>query len=151
MIKTKLKPTREGYVHSVEIDDHKLYIRTGEYDDGTLGELFIALDKEGTELRVYDAVAIAISIGLQYGVPQREIDTGLFGEVAATEIFRREVMSAGNENTLFMRTTSWQASCRHNLDFGEAYNHETNSSNQTSRVVASTFRLVAYCAVVNVG
>jgi len=69
MIKTKLKPTREGYVHSVEIDDHKLYIRTGEYDDGTLGELFIALDKEGTELRVYDAVAIAISIGLQYGVP----------------------------------------------------------------------------------
>ena len=59
-------------VHRVTIGGTKVHIRTGEYAGGKLGEVFVTLSKEGSELRVYDAVAIAISIGLQYGVPLEE-------------------------------------------------------------------------------
>ena len=70
--KHRLLPERPGRTHRVEIDGTKVYVTTGEYEDGTLGEVFIRIDKEGGRLRVYDALAIAISIGLQHGVPLRE-------------------------------------------------------------------------------
>jgi len=70
MTRKRLPVTRKGISHSVVIGDkHKLYIQTGEYDDGQLGEVFIRLDKAGQELRVYDVLATCISIGLQSGVP----------------------------------------------------------------------------------
>jgi len=64
-----LIPERSGKTRRVVIAQHKIYLITGEFDDGTLGEIFIRIDKEGSELRVYDALAIAISIGLQHGIP----------------------------------------------------------------------------------
>jgi ribonucleoside-diphosphate reductase alpha chain len=67
--KDRLPAERPGRVHRVIIGDQKIYIRTGEYEDGSLGEIFITIDKEGCKLRVYDALAISISIGLQNGVP----------------------------------------------------------------------------------
>ena len=76
----KLPVTREGFTHSVKIGDTKVYIRTGEYQDGNIGELFISIDKQGTTLRVYDVVAILISLCLQYGVPLQTIIDLLKGQ-----------------------------------------------------------------------
>ena len=70
-----------GCTQEARIGGHKLYLRTGEYDDGTLGELFIDLAKEGATLRggVLSCFAIAVSKGLQYGVPLEEfVDTFTF-------------------------------------------------------------------------
>jgi len=67
--KERLQRDRPGRVHKVVIGGQKVYIRTGEYEDGRLGEVFITIDKEGCKLRVYDALGILLSIGLQHGVP----------------------------------------------------------------------------------
>ncbi len=65
----KLPNDRIGITHKVKIGDTTVYVNTGEYDDGTLGEVFVRVDKEGGELRVYDSLAILISISIQSGVP----------------------------------------------------------------------------------
>ena len=69
MTRRKLPDERRGLTHRAVIGGHKVYLTTGEFEDGTLGEIFISVDKQGGALRVYDALAIAISIGLQHGVP----------------------------------------------------------------------------------
>ena len=64
---------RKGYIQKATIGDHKVYLHTGEYEDGSLGEIFIDMHKEGAFLRsLMNNFAIAISIGLQYGVPLEE-------------------------------------------------------------------------------
>jgi ribonucleoside-diphosphate reductase alpha chain len=64
---------RHGYTQKAIIGGHKLYIRTGEYADGTLGEIFLDMHKEGAAFRsLMNCFAIAISMGLQYGVPLEE-------------------------------------------------------------------------------
>ena len=69
----KLPEKRNGYTQKVTIDGHKLYLRTGEYEDESLGEIFIDMHKEGTAFRsLMNNFAIAISLGLQYGVPLEE-------------------------------------------------------------------------------
>ncbi len=75
-----LPARRAGWTQEARIGGHKLYLRTGEYDDGTLGELFIDLAKEGATLRgILSCFAIAVSKGLQYGVPLDEfVDTFTF-------------------------------------------------------------------------
>ncbi|MCB1200147.1 MAG: vitamin B12-dependent ribonucleotide reductase [Leptospiraceae bacterium] len=66
----RLPARRKGYTQRAIIGGHKVYIRTGEYDDGTLGELFLDMYKEGAAFRsLMNAFAIAISMGLQHGVP----------------------------------------------------------------------------------
>ncbi len=71
---------RSGFNQEARIGGHKLYLRTGEYDDGTLGEIFIDLAKEGATLKgILSCFAIAVSKGLQYGVPLEEfVDTFTF-------------------------------------------------------------------------
>jgi ribonucleoside-diphosphate reductase alpha chain len=71
---------RNGYTQEARVGGHKVFIRTGEYEDGTLGELFIDLAKEGATLRgILSCFAIAVSKGLQYGVPLEEyVDTFTF-------------------------------------------------------------------------
>jgi ribonucleoside-diphosphate reductase alpha chain len=71
---------RAGYTQEARIGGHKVYLRTGEYEDGTLGEVFIDLAKEGATLRgILSCFAIAISKGLQFGVPLEEfVDTFTF-------------------------------------------------------------------------
>jgi ribonucleoside-diphosphate reductase alpha chain len=74
-------PTRRtGWTQEARIGGHKVFLRTGEYADGTLGELFIDLAKEGATLRgILSCFAIAVSKGLQYGVPLEEfVDTFTF-------------------------------------------------------------------------
>ncbi|MCL1908436.1 MAG: adenosylcobalamin-dependent ribonucleoside-diphosphate reductase [Holophagaceae bacterium] len=69
----KMPDRRSGYTQSATIGGTKLYLRTGEYEDGTLGEIFLDLHKEGAGFRaVLNCFAIAISMGLQYGVPLEE-------------------------------------------------------------------------------
>jgi ribonucleoside-diphosphate reductase alpha chain len=69
----KLPNRRAGYTQKANIAGHNLYIRTGEYEDGRLGEIFIDMHKEGAAFRsVMNCFAIALSLGLQYGVPLEE-------------------------------------------------------------------------------
>jgi ribonucleoside-diphosphate reductase alpha chain len=69
----KLPGRRKGYTQKAVVGGHKVYLRTGEYDDGRLGEIFIDMHKEGAALRaMMNNFAIAVSVGLQYGVPLEE-------------------------------------------------------------------------------
>ena len=69
----QLPDRRKGYTQKAVVGGHKVYLRTGEYDDGRLGEIFIDMHKEGAALRsLINNFAIAISLGLQYGVPLEE-------------------------------------------------------------------------------
>src|SRR3712207_6150754 len=64
---------RKGYTQKAVVGGHKVYLRTGEYDDGRLGEIFIDMHKEGAAFRaMMNNFAIAVSLGLQYGVPLEE-------------------------------------------------------------------------------
>ncbi len=75
-----LPSRRRGWTQEARVGGHKVFLRTGEYEDGTLGELFIDLAKEGATLRgILSCFAIAVSKGLQYGVPLEEfVDTFTF-------------------------------------------------------------------------
>ena len=69
----KLPARRKGYTQKATVGGHKVYLRTGEYEDGRLGEIFIDMHKEGAAFRsLMNNFAIAISLGLQYGVPLDE-------------------------------------------------------------------------------
>ncbi|WP_207478216.1 vitamin B12-dependent ribonucleotide reductase [Arenibaculum pallidiluteum] len=69
----KLPDRRKGYTQKAVVGGHKVYLRTGEYDDGRLGEIFIDMHKEGAAFRsLMNNFAIAVSLGLQYGVPLEE-------------------------------------------------------------------------------
>ncbi len=69
----KLPQRRKGYTQKANVGGHKVYLRTGEYEDGELGEIFIDMHKEGAGFRaMMNNFAIAISVGLQYGVPLEE-------------------------------------------------------------------------------
>jgi ribonucleoside-diphosphate reductase alpha chain len=76
----RLPDRRAGYTQKTRIGNHKIYLRTGEYSDGTLGEIFIDMHKEGAAFRsMTNCFAIAISLGLQHGVPLDEfVDAFLF-------------------------------------------------------------------------
>ena len=64
---------RKGYIQKATIGDHKVYLHTGEYEDGKIGEIFIDTSKEGELVKaLMNNFAIAISLGLQYGVPLDE-------------------------------------------------------------------------------
>jgi ribonucleoside-diphosphate reductase alpha chain len=76
----RLPDRRAGYTQKARIGNHKIYLRTGEYEDGTLGEIFIDMHKEGAALRsMTNCFAIAVSLGLQHGVPLEEfVDAFIF-------------------------------------------------------------------------
>ena len=69
----RLPQRRKGYTQKANVGGHKVYLRTGEYEDGRVGEIFVDMHKEGAAFRsLMNNFAIAISIGLQYGVPLEE-------------------------------------------------------------------------------
>ena len=71
--RSRLPSRRKGYTQKALVGGHKVYLRTGEYDDGKLGEIFIDMHKEGAGFRaMMNNFAIAVSVGLQYGVPLEE-------------------------------------------------------------------------------
>jgi ribonucleoside-diphosphate reductase alpha chain len=72
-VRRKLPSKRSGFTQEAAIAGHKVYIRTGEYEDGSLGEVFIDMHKEGAAYRsMMNCFAISVSLGLQYGVPLKE-------------------------------------------------------------------------------
>jgi ribonucleoside-diphosphate reductase alpha chain len=71
--RSKMPDRRKGYIQKVSIRNHKIYLHTGEYDDGKVGEIFIDMNKEGELVKaLMNNFAIAVSLGLQYGVPLDE-------------------------------------------------------------------------------
>jgi ribonucleoside-diphosphate reductase alpha chain len=76
----QLPSRRAGYTQKARVGNHKIYLRTGEYEDGTLGEIFLDMHKEGAAFRsMTNCFAIAVSLGLQHGVPLDEfVDAFLF-------------------------------------------------------------------------
>jgi len=89
-----LPSRRQGWTQEAKVGGHKIFLRTGEYDDGTLGELFIDLAKEGATLRgILGCFAIAVSKGLQYGVPLEE-----FVESFTFQTFEPRGMVEGHPN-----------------------------------------------------
>ena len=76
----RLPDRRKGYIQKATVGGHKVYLHTGEFDDGELGEIFIDMHKEGAAFRsLMNNFAIAISLGLQYGVPLEEyVDAYIF-------------------------------------------------------------------------
>ncbi|MEM8570873.1 MAG: vitamin B12-dependent ribonucleotide reductase [Pseudomonadota bacterium] len=90
----KLPERRKGYTQKAMVGGHKVYLRTGEYEDGTLGEIFIDMHKEGAAFRaMMNNFAIAISVGLQYGVPLEE-----FVEAFTFTRFEPAGMVQGNDS-----------------------------------------------------
>jgi len=89
----KLPERRKGYTQKAIVGGHKVYLRTGEYEDGQLGEIFIDMHKEGAGFRaMMNNFAIAVSVGLQYGVPLEE-----FVEAFTFTRFEPAGMVQGNE------------------------------------------------------
>ena len=73
-LQRKLPPIRRGYTYSLSLGGQKFFLRTGEYKDGTLGEIFVDIAKEGSTLGgTMESWAICFSLGLQYGVPLRRL------------------------------------------------------------------------------
>ena len=69
-VRHRLPKKRRGFTQEAPVGGHKVFLRTGEYDDGTLGEIFIDMHKEGAAFRsLMNCFAISVSMGLQYGVP----------------------------------------------------------------------------------
>ena len=96
----RLPHRRKGYTQKAVVGGHKVYLRTGEYEDGRLGEIFIDMHKEGAAFRsLMNNFAIAISIGLQYGVPLEE-----FVEAFTFTRFEPAGMVVGND-TIKMATS----------------------------------------------
>jgi ribonucleoside-diphosphate reductase alpha chain len=72
-VRRALPNRRSGYTQKAKIGGHSVFLRTGEYDDGGLGEIFLDMHKEGAAFRsILNSFAIAVSLGLQYGVPLEE-------------------------------------------------------------------------------
>ena len=134
---------RKGYIQKASIDNHKIYLHTGEYEDGKIGEIFIDTSKEGELVKaLMNNFAIAVSLGLQYGVPLDEfvnayVDTKfepsgkVFGNdriLSATSIldyiFRELAISYLNREDL-AHTPSIGS-----VDKAEETNLENNSENQ---------------------
>ena len=89
----KLPERRKGYTQKATVGGHKVYLRTGEYEDGQVGEIFVDMHKEGAAFRsLMNNFAIAVSIGLQYGVPLEE-----FVDAFTFTRFEPSGMVEGNE------------------------------------------------------
>ncbi len=139
---------RKGYIQKATIGDHKVYLHTGEYEDGKIGEIFIDTSKEGELVKaLMNNFAIAISLGLQYGVPLDEfisayVDTKFepSGKVHGNDrilsassildyIFRELAISYQNREDLAHTPTIGGS------DIGSSEDENTDSQNQLLKIV----------------
>jgi len=139
---------RKGYIQKATIGDHKVYLHTGEYEDGKIGEIFIDTSKEGELVKaLMNNFAIAVSLGLQYGVPLDEFINAFVGTkfepsgkvhgndriLSASSIldyiFRELAISYQNREDL-AHTPSIGNSDSSNLD-----EHNTEDQNQLLKIV----------------
>jgi ribonucleoside-diphosphate reductase alpha chain len=95
--RVRLPKKRRGFTQEAHVGGHKVFLRTGEYEDGTLGEIFIDMHKEGAAFRsLMNCFAMAVSVGLQYGVPLQT-----FVEQFTFTRFEPHGVVTGHENIKF--------------------------------------------------
>ncbi len=140
----RLPDRRKGYIQKATVGGHKVYLHTGEFDEGTLGEIFIDMHKEGAAFRsLMNNFAIAISIGLQYGVPLDEfVDAFVFTrfEPAGDVTGNDRITKATSILDYIFRELAVSYLAREDLaELGDNVSHDGlgNGENETAREQAS--------------
>jgi len=127
----KMPDRRKGYIQKVTIGKHKVYLHTGEYDDGKLGEIFIDTSKEGELVKaLMNNFAIAISLGLQYGVPLDEFVNAYVGtkfEPSGKIEGNDRILSASSILDYIFRELAISYSGREDLAHTPSLTHQENN------------------------
>jgi|TARA_Y100000310_G_scaffold41202_1_gene38614 ribonucleoside-diphosphate reductase alpha chain len=127
----KMPDRRKGYIQKVTIGNHKVYLHTGEYDDGKLGEIFIDTSKEGELVKaLMNNFAIAISLGLQYGVPLDEFVSAYVGtkfEPSGKIEGNDRILSASSILDYIFRELAISYSGREDLAHTPSLTHQENN------------------------
>lgn len=136
-----LPAKRRGYTYKAKVGGQPLFLRTGEYGDGTLGEIFIDMAKEGATMRsLLNSFAIAVSVGLQYGVPLEEfVDKFIFTRFEPSGVVDHpNIRSATSVLDYVFRALAYEYLDRddlvHILDEHKATAPETEAQQQLSQV-----------------
>ena len=105
----KMPDRRKGYTQKANVGGHKVYLRTGEYNDGRIGEIFIDMHKEGAAFRaMMNNFAIAVSLGLQYGVPLEEyVEAFIFTKFEPAGMVRAMTRSRTQPRSSIMCSANW--------------------------------------------
>ena len=124
---------RKGYIQKATIGDHKVYLHTGEYEDGKIGEIFIDTSKEGELVKaLMNNFAIAVSLGLQYGVPLDEFINAFVGtkfEPSGKVIGNDRILSASSILDYIFRELAISYQNREDLAHTPSINGGDTSSN----------------------
>ena len=127
----KMPDRRKGYIQKVTIGNHKVYLHTGEYNDGKLGEIFIDTSKEGELVKaLMNNFAIAISLGLQYGVPLDEFVSAYVGtkfEPSGKIEGNDRILSASSILDYIFRELAISYSGREDLAHTPSLTHQENN------------------------
>ena len=127
----KMPDRRKGYIQKVTIGNHKVYLHTGEYNDGKLGEIFIDTSKEGELVKaLMNNFAIAISLGLQYGVPLDEFVNAYVGtkfEPSGKIEGNDRILSASSILDYIFRELAISYSGREDLAHTPSLTHQENN------------------------
>jgi ribonucleoside-diphosphate reductase alpha chain len=155
-LRVRLPKKRSGFTQEARVGGHKIFLRTGEYEDGTLGEIFIDMHKEGAAFRsLMNCFAMSISIGLQYGVP---LDT--YVEQFTFTRFEPQGLVEGHPYVKFgtsivdylFRVLGVEYLHRHDLAHVKPEEHTTQSvAEQTSPSLSYTKEAVARSAAMSEG
>ena len=123
---------RKGYIQKATIGDHKVYLHTGEYEDGKIGEIFIDTSKEGELVKaLMNNFAIAVSLGLQYGVPLDEFISAFVGtkfEPSGKVYGNDRILSASSILDYIFRELAISYQNREDLAHTPAIGHSENTS-----------------------
>jgi ribonucleoside-diphosphate reductase alpha chain len=123
---------RKGYIQKVTIGNHKVYLHTGEYEDGKIGEIFIDTSKEGELVKaLMNNFAIAVSLGLQYGVPLDEYISAFVGtkfEPSGKVYGNDRILSASSILDYIFRELAISYQNREDLAHTPAIGNSENSS-----------------------
>ena len=123
---------RKGYIQKATIGDHKVYLHTGEYEDGKIGEIFIDTSKEGELVKaLMNNFAIAVSLGLQYGVPLDEFISAFVGtkfEPSGKVLGNDRILSASSILDYIFRELAISYQNREDLAHTPAIGNSENSS-----------------------
>lgn len=137
----QLPAKRRGYTYKGKVGGQPMFLRTGEYGDGTLGEIFIDMAKEGATMRsLLNSFAIAVSVGLQYGVPLEEfVDKFIFTRFEPSGIVDHpNIKSATSVLDYIFRVLAYEYLDRddlvHVVDEERRHQHETPAQQELSQV-----------------
>ena len=129
---------RKGYIQKATIGDHKVYLHTGEYEDGKIGEIFIDTSKEGELVKaLMNNFAIAVSLGLQYGVPLDEFISAFVGtkfEPSGKVYGNDRILSASSILDYIFRELAISYQNREDLAHTPAIGSSENSNNEVQNL-----------------